>query len=60
MTEQQYNSLVETKITQIMKAVADYQNNPDKAKEYIVRTIRNISEAGKQLGEMSLVNELFG
>jgi phage portal protein BeeE len=60
MTEQQFDTLVEHKLSQILKAAADYNTNPDKAKEYITRTIRNISEASKQLGQMSLVDELFG
>lgn len=56
MTEQQYDDLVEILIAQILKAAADYQNNPDKAEEYITRIVKNISEAGKQ----SLVDELVG
>ena len=60
MTEKQYNDLVEIKIAQIFKAVRDHKNDPNKAEEYIYRTIKNIAEAGKQLGQMSLVDELFG
>ena len=35
MSEKEFNALIDTKINQILKAAADYQNNPDKAKEYI-------------------------
>jgi CRISPR/Cas system-associated endonuclease Cas1 len=60
MTEKQYNELVEIKIAQIFKAVRDHKNDPNKAEEYIHRTIKNIAEAGKQLGQMSIADELFG
>ena len=60
MTEQQFNQLVEIKIQQLLKAAADYHTNPEKATDYIQRTVRNIAEAGKGLGELAVVNELFG
>ena len=60
MSENQFDALVEHKLKQILQAAADYQNNPEKAKEYITRTVRNISTAGKELGKLSVVDELFG
>jgi len=57
---QEFNRIVEHKLSMILKAAADYQNNPDKAKAYIERTIRNIVEASQQLGQLSFVDELFG
>ena len=59
MTEAQFDFLVETKISSLLKAAADYQNNPDKAKDYIIETVMNISKAAKKFGENSVVNELF-
>jgi hemerythrin superfamily protein len=59
MTEKEYNHLVEIKIAQIFKAVRDHHNNPNKAEEYIYNTIKNIAEAGKKLGEMSVLDEIF-
>lgn len=60
MSEKEFNRLVECKISSILKAAADYNNNPDKAKNYIIRTVKNISEASKELGNMAVVDELFG
>ena len=60
MSEKEFNALIDTKINQILKAAADYQNNPDKTKEYINRTILNIAEASKEFGKMSVTEELFG
>jgi hypothetical protein len=57
---QEFNRIIEHKLSQILKAAEDYQNNPDKAKAYIERTIRNIVEASQQLGQLSVVDELFG
>lgn len=59
MTEQQFNQLVEIKIQQLLKAAADYHNNPDKAKEYIIKTVKNIVLAGKHRGQMAIIDELF-
>jgi len=59
-TTTEFNQLVEIKISQILKAAADYSNNPDKAKAYIERTVRNIVEASQQLGQLTVVEELFG
>lgn len=60
MTEKQFDALVDIKISQLLKAAADYHNNPEKAKEYIIKTVKNISLAGKQLGQIAMVDELFG
>ncbi|MGV8171712.1 MAG: hypothetical protein ACP5OA_03405 [Candidatus Woesearchaeota archaeon] len=59
MTESQFNIAVIDKISQIMKAVRDYQNNPVKAAEYIERNIAAIAEAGKKFGSSTVINELF-
>lgn len=60
MSEKEFNALIATKINQILKATADYQNNPDKAKEYINRTVLNIVEASKEYGKLTITEELFG
>lgn len=60
MTEAQFDQLVAVKIQQVLKAAMDYNSNPDKAKEYITRTILNITKAGKMFGKEVLVDELFG
>ena len=60
MTEKEFDFLVETKISSLLKAAKDYQNNPGKAQDYITRTVMNISEAGKKFGQNSIVDELFG
>jgi len=59
MTQNQFDQHVAEKLYQILKAAADYQNNPEKAKEYIIRTVKNISQAAKMLGEMAVVEELI-
>lgn len=60
MSESKFDYLVEQKISSLLKAAADYQNNPDKAKDYIITTVLNISKAAKLLGKESVVSELFG
>lgn len=60
MSEKEFDFHVDNKISQLMKAVADYQNNPDKAKDYIFTTVKNIVKASKEFGETSVTNELFG
>ena len=60
MSEKEFDFHVENKISQLLKAAADYQNNPDKAKDYIITTVMNISKAAKKFGETSVTNELFG
>lgn len=60
MSEKEFDFHVDNKISQLMKAVADYQNNPDKAKDYIFTTVKNIVKASKKFGETSVTNELFG
>ena len=60
MSEKEFNALIDTKINQILKAAADYQNNPVDAMEYIIRTILNLAEASKEFGRMSVIEELFG
>ena len=59
MSEKEFNFYVETKAIQILKAAKDYQNNPDKAKDYIITTVINISKASKEFGKSLVVNELF-
>lgn len=60
MSEEQLNFIVDEKISSILKAAKDYQNNPDEVKDFIIRTVRDISKASKNFGESVLVNELFG
>jgi len=60
MSEKEFDFHVDNKISQLMKAVADYQNNPDKAKDYIFKTVKNIVKASKEFGKMSITEELFG
>jgi hypothetical protein len=60
ITEQQFNSSIEAVINNILKASADYNNNPEKAEEYIRRKIRDISRASIMYSEISITNELFG
>jgi len=48
MTEKEFDALVDIKISQLLKAAADYHNRPEKAKEYITTTIKNISLAAKK------------
>jgi len=60
MSEKEFDFHVENKISNLLKAAADYQNNPDKAKDYIITTVMNISKAAKKFGETSVTNELFG
>lgn len=59
MSQEEFDQHVATKLYSILKAAADYQNNPEKAREYIIRSVKNISQAAKMLGEMSVVDELF-
>ena len=60
MSEKELNLLLDVKISGLLKAAKDYQNNPDKAKDYIITTVINISKASRKLGEMSITDELFG
>lgn len=60
MSEKEFDFHIDNKISQILKAAIDYQNNPDKAKEYIFNTVKNIVKASKEFGKMSVTEELFG
>lgn len=59
MTQKEFDALLDIKLSQLLKAAAEYHNNPDKAKEYIIKTVKNIALAGKQLGQMAIIDELF-
>ena len=48
MTEKKFDALVDTKISQLLKAAADYHNRPEKVKEYITTTIKNMALAAKK------------
>ena len=60
MSEKEFDFHVDNKIHQLLKAAIDYQNNPDKAKDYIFETVKNIVKASKEFGKRSVVEELFG
>lgn len=60
MSEKEFDFHIDNKISQLMKAVADYQNNPDKAKDYIFTTVKNIVKSSKEFGKMTVAEELFG
>lgn len=60
MSEQEFDMLLNNKISSLLKAAKDYVNNPDKAKDYIITTVISISKAAKKFGENSTVDELFG
>ena len=59
MTQDQFDQHVAEKLYQILKAAENYQNNPEKAREHIIHSVKNISKAAKMLGEMVVVDELF-
>jgi pantothenate synthetase len=59
MTQEQFDQHVAEKLYQILKAAEDYHNNPEKAKEHIIHSVKNICKASKMLGEMAVVDELF-
>lgn len=58
-TEQQLDEGVQRVLVQILKAAKDYNNNPEKAHEYIVRKVNAIYIAGKEMGKQSLLDNLF-
>jgi len=60
LTEQQFNRDVAGVTDNIMKAVKDYQHNPEKAERYIRRKIKDMAKAGQLYSELSITNQLFG
>ena len=58
-TEQELDNAAARVIENIMKAAMDYQNNPEKAREYIIRKAKALYDAGKGMGRQSVIDELF-
>lgn len=59
MTMLELDKGVELLINSIMKATKDYQNNPEKAEEYIRRKVAAIYQAGKEIGREYALNDIF-
>jgi len=59
MTRKELDIRIDNKISSILKATADYQNNPDKAKDYIIITVLNIYKAGITFGREDVIDDIF-
>ena len=44
----------------IIKAAKDYENNPEKSETYIRKRLNDLWHCGKEVGKLSLTNEIFG
>jgi hypothetical protein len=59
VTQSQANEALSKVRSQIMTAVKDYNNNPEKAEPYILVRIDKLFEFAVEYGRQSSMNELF-
>lgn len=59
VTKQQATAAKDKICEQVMKAVKDYHNNPDKAEPYILQRIQTLFEFAVVYGRESGLDEIF-
>ena len=59
VTQQEVNQALNKVKDQIMQAVKDYHNNPEKATPYIMKRIDALYNFAVEYGKQSLTHELF-
>ena len=56
---QKIEDAVQHKIEQIVLAATKFQDEPERAEEYIRRTVKNIWTSGKEFGKQMQINDIF-
>lgn len=59
MSQEQFNLLIEKNIMALVRAASEFQDNPEKSKEYIRKRIHSLAEGCVMYGEQKVVNSLF-
>lgn len=56
---QKMEDAVQHKIEQIIIAASKFQDEPERAEEYIRRTVKNIWTTGKEFGKQLQIDDIF-